>query len=231
MRLHWNGCGLLLHEFCHLIHQFALPNGLENDSVIEAFDAATKSHLYDNTLRRDWAGLECEEDMSYCMVNHKEFFAEISVTLLADAYHHLDLENNTRLEACSPPLMAPTVAERVRSKGYNIMRIDSDSVHASEHLLTPLTGSEQSLKRVATKIRWPIAGSIIQAWQRLSRRDSDVKATIPHCNKFYPFTKGQFEKHDPDLYAKFTDLWTQIGAWHDEATEKPCLRLRSCWPK
>jgi len=51
MRLHWNGCGLLLHEFCHLIHQFTLPNGLENETVIVAFETATKSGLYDNTLR------------------------------------------------------------------------------------------------------------------------------------------------------------------------------------
>ena len=28
MRLHWNGCGLLLHELCHLIHQLALVQGL-----------------------------------------------------------------------------------------------------------------------------------------------------------------------------------------------------------
>lgn len=51
MRLHWNGCGLLLHEFCHLIHQFALPDGLENATVIDAFEKATNSGLYDNTLR------------------------------------------------------------------------------------------------------------------------------------------------------------------------------------
>lgn len=51
MRLHWQGSGLLLHELCHLIHQFTLPNGLENATVIEAFDKATKSGLYDRTLR------------------------------------------------------------------------------------------------------------------------------------------------------------------------------------
>lgn len=51
MRLHWNGCGLLLHEFCHLIHQFTLTDGLENETVIEAFETATKSGLYDNVPR------------------------------------------------------------------------------------------------------------------------------------------------------------------------------------
>jgi hypothetical protein len=51
MRLHWQGSGLLLHELCHLIHQFTLPNGLENATVIEAFERATKGGLYDRTLR------------------------------------------------------------------------------------------------------------------------------------------------------------------------------------
>lgn len=46
-----------------MIHQLTLPDGLENSTVIDAFEMATKSGLYDNTLRRDWAGLDCEEDM------------------------------------------------------------------------------------------------------------------------------------------------------------------------
>jgi hypothetical protein len=51
MRLHWNGCGLLLHEFCHLIHQFTLVDSLENATVIKAFESATNSGLYDSVLR------------------------------------------------------------------------------------------------------------------------------------------------------------------------------------
>ena len=63
MRLHWNGCGLLLHELCHLIHQFAVPNGLANSKIIDLYHSAKESGLYDEVLRRDWAGLEEETDM------------------------------------------------------------------------------------------------------------------------------------------------------------------------
>ena len=98
MRLHWNGCGLLLHEYCHLIHQCCLPppatstsspsqspptsptsmspslstgidldnnadNGLYNITVINAYETAKRSNLYDNVLRRDWAGKMEDYDM------------------------------------------------------------------------------------------------------------------------------------------------------------------------
>ena len=89
MRLHWNGCGLLLHEYCHLIHQCCLPspssaslspttslqlatgltdhdsidNGLYNATVIDAYETAKRSKLYDNVLRRDWAGKKEDYDM------------------------------------------------------------------------------------------------------------------------------------------------------------------------
>ena len=89
MRLHWNGCGLLLHEYCHLIHQCCLPspqspasslpislpvstglyldsannNGLYNVTVINSYETAKRSNLYDNVLRRDWAGKNEDYDM------------------------------------------------------------------------------------------------------------------------------------------------------------------------
>jgi hypothetical protein len=232
MRLHWNGCGLLLHEFCHLIHQFTLVDSLENATVIRAFESATNSGLYDSVLRRDWAALDCEEDMAYCMVNHKEFFSEMSVTFLADAYHELDHGEKTKLEACSPPLMAPTVVERVRSKGYTVIHLEEVSVR-SDISLTPLLESKQSLDKVARRVQWPIMNSMRGVWQLLlSRRDSDVMQTkVSHCNKFYPFTKGQFKNHDPDLFAVYNDLWAQVATWNDEEKEKPCMRLCSCWQK
>lgn len=70
MRLHWNGCGLILHEICHLIHQFTLPGGLNNDTIRVAFAYAQQSGLYDNVLRRDWAGKDVDCDMAYCMVSN-----------------------------------------------------------------------------------------------------------------------------------------------------------------
>jgi hypothetical protein len=61
MRLHWNGCGLLLHELCHLIHQFCL--GLDDQRVQRLYEQAEKSKIYDQTLRRDWAGMKEDYDM------------------------------------------------------------------------------------------------------------------------------------------------------------------------
>lgn len=63
MRLHWNGCGLLLHELCHLIHQFALVQGLENPTVQHWYHVARQSGLYEHCLRRDWAGQDEDYDM------------------------------------------------------------------------------------------------------------------------------------------------------------------------
>ena len=50
-RLHWNGCGLILHELCHLIHQLLLPDGLENYQIKEAYEIAMRSGKYENVLR------------------------------------------------------------------------------------------------------------------------------------------------------------------------------------
>lgn len=164
-------------------------------------------------------------------MNHKEFFSELSVTFLADAYHEYD-EAEMRMEECSPPLMAPSVVERVRSKGYDLISVD-DRLVPSDRSLEPLLKSESSVDHVANKVQRPVVDSFYGVWQLLNRRDSELNWTrFSHCNKFYPFTKGQLKHHDPDLFAVYTDLWTQIGAWRDDKKENPCLRLiRNCWPK
>lgn len=61
MRLHWNGAGLLLHEFCHLIHQFCL--GLDDAKVMDLYHKANDSGKYNQVPRRDWAGCEQTHDM------------------------------------------------------------------------------------------------------------------------------------------------------------------------
>ncbi len=50
-RDHWNGCGMLLHEFCHLIHQLVLPDGLDNIDVKNMYDCAMRSRIYDEVIR------------------------------------------------------------------------------------------------------------------------------------------------------------------------------------
>jgi hypothetical protein len=65
MRLHWNGCGLIMHELCHLIHQQVLPGGLENADVVDAYTSARNLGIYDTVLRRDWAGKDLDCDLAY----------------------------------------------------------------------------------------------------------------------------------------------------------------------
>ena len=50
-RNHWNGCGLLLHEYCHLIHQLVLNHGLDNHDVISMYKQAMESDKYEDVLR------------------------------------------------------------------------------------------------------------------------------------------------------------------------------------
>ena len=128
MRQHWNGCGLLLHEFCHVIHQHVL--GLQNQRVIDLYHDAQRSGRYERALRRDWAGKDVDYDMHYAMVDHKEFFAEMSVTFWSKGYRDLDQPSDTsQMEQCSPPIIEPNVRKRL-SKSY------------SGRLLEPITPGE-----------------------------------------------------------------------------------------
>jgi len=115
-RLHYNGAGLILHEYCHLIHQLVLPNGLDNARIVKLYDTMRKSGKYNNVHRRDWAGMDTERDMHYCTVNYKEMWAELSVTYLANGYGDIGVTcnaSNAAMREFSPPFMSPDVIERV----------------------------------------------------------------------------------------------------------------------
>lgn len=166
--------------------------------------------------------------LAYCMVNHKEFFSEMSVTYLSDGYRELDEEDNKRMDLCSPPLMAPGVVQRVRSNQHRVVPIDGVAFPSDESRHR-LVQSERSFDEEVAKVQSenPIAGVL----KLFSRRNlGSIKSRVTHCNKFYPFTKGQLQKHDPELYAVFEILWEQIASWQDEDDERPCVRFRKCWP-
>ncbi len=187
-RQHWNGCGLLLHEFCHLIHQCVVQDGLENEMVIGAFGKALESGLYDDVLRRDWAFcLEGEDrDAAYATINHKEFFSELSVAFLSRGYDAClsssgsDFNLVTKMEDCSPPMMSPEVIERMR-RGNHIL-------HAPRY-----------------------SGNLLIQFFILITSRSDKG----HCNKFYPFTHAQMKSFDPCTYVIFQKIWCEIAEWRD----------------
>jgi len=177
MRLHYNGSGLLLHELCHIIHQKVLPGGLANAMVAEIHQIAKESDKYRKVLRRDWALKDVDTDMAYCLVNHKEFFAEISVAYLADFYHNVNGVGTTIMAKCSPPFVSPDVIERIRQEtleGY--------------------------------KFSWT------NKCRPIGRSDSVI---LPHCSKFFPFTKGQLRRYDPRVFKCFMKLWEFIEGWED----------------
>jgi hypothetical protein len=225
MRLHWNGCGLLLHEFCHLIHQFCL--GLDHPVVERLYVEAYKSGRYDKILRRDWAGKDVDFDMAYGMVDFKEFFAEMSVAYLSNGYHDLDRANKAVMEACCPPLLEPNVTKRIlrnHDLEDNPYRDESDNADSFWSSLFRKDGSLFLLRGSVPKLRM-----IDPIWQEaaIGRGCRDI---IP-CNKFYPFTRGQLRQHDPELYIAMRNLWSEIVMYDDPEEELSCcLKLAILLP-
>ena len=195
MRLHWNGCGLMLHELCHLIHQHALSEGLENAQVKQAFTTAGKSDLYEQVLRRDWAGKDVDCDMAYAIVDHREFFAEMSVAYWSRAYHELDRENHSKMEKTSPPILETAVKARAAKQG--IVTTDSSFRGGVLERLLSIGGR--------TRTKWP------------------------HCNKFYPFTRGQLQRYDRQTFQAIDCLWNEISMWEDPYMfgQRDCCT--GCW--
>lgn len=109
-----------------MIHQHVL--GLQNQRIIDLYQDARRNGRYERTLRRDWAGKKVDYDMHYCMVDHKEFFAEMSVTFWARGYKQLDRADTRQLETCSPPLVEPLVRQRFRNYHGRLL----DPIPASE---------------------------------------------------------------------------------------------------
>ena len=82
--------------------------------VVETYKFAIESGKYENVFRRDWALKEKETDLAYCTINHKEFFAEISVSYLSDFYHDVvGSEMIVGITECSPPFVSPIIFGRM----------------------------------------------------------------------------------------------------------------------
>ena len=191
MRWHWNGCGLMLHELCHIIHQFCF--GLDNRVIEDAYEEAKNSGRYDTTLRRDWAGSkQGDTDMAYALVNPKEFFAELSVAYWSQGYDKIVRKDATTMSESSPPFTAPNVIARLDPNNYQI----------------------------ATKALFLKVSPFCRPRFRLP----------PHCNKFHPFTRGQFQHMDPGLFEIFHKLWQDIEVWQDDEEIQWCGRHNRCWP-
>lgn len=195
MRAHWNGCGLLLHELCHLIHQSVF--GLECHVIQRLYQTALTSQLYDHVLRRDWMHRATgATDQAYATLDHKEFFAEMSVTYWATGYTELDEADCNDIHACSPPIM--------------------------EHMesLDARLGDKESLWTVAW--RW---------WLDVCSVPSATYTSLKHCNKFYPFTRGQLKTYDVALERAMALLWQQVAQWKDKGDFNCGRECSGCWQR
>jgi hypothetical protein len=135
------------------------------------------------------------------MVDQKEFFAEMSVSFFSNGYHKLSKADKTIMESCSPPLLQPDVFVRVL-RNYGIK--------------DPLERPEESICSFLLYSRRqpkPKLGHVDPIFQE--RAISTGCRAIVHCNKFYPFTRGQLKHNDPDLFRAMQELWREIACWED----------------
>lgn len=228
-RLHWNGCGLILHEFCHLIHNMVLPNGLDNKLVSDVYERTLSKGKYDKIIRRDWAGRNIDCDKAYAMVNRMEFFAEMSVTYLSYNYPELD-EKEIKMSECSPPFLAPNIIEEFQNK-YNNEKNSLNPSISKEDLIRLCGENADVMKEVADHAdKKKILKICLETLSNLTTRriKRNRSRRMPHCNKFYPFTRGQLKAYDPDLLDCLTDIWKLILDWEDEHADDVKCGFFSC---
>lgn len=253
-RLHWNGCGIILHEICHLIHQFVLNDGLANTYVKELYQNANLSRKYLNVLRRDWAGRDIDRDKAYAMLNHKEFFAEMSVAYLCKSFRNLDkISLACDMIVASPPFASPTALAALQKKHgvaatahlriYD--RLDSDSDYCDdEHdncnndSVSPrceslgLTETKQKYSGIRM-LEQMVLACLIKKRHAVSventiSSNTDGGPSLAHCNKFYPFTSGQLATSDPELFDGLSHLWNAISEWEDIESTKEDNAPKDC---
>jgi hypothetical protein len=130
----------------------------------------------------------------------KEFFAEISVSFWSNNYPELDNADYSDIDQCSPPILEPTVLARQQLDGSG----------RPEQLIGPD-------RRPSEGFSWLL--SVIEYCKR----------RCLHCNKFYPFTKGQLRSFDPNSYKAIDSLWRQIAQWDDPYRVPICSKPIGCW--
>jgi len=234
-RLHWNGCGLLLHEFCHLIHQFVVYDGLNNqgmnsNSIFSCVDAHHNPFLYfaidimrlykilkcskkyERVPRRDWGGRTVEHDFAYALVNYKEFFAEMSVSFLASKCESFtrNVSSPTFLvhspRLCSPSVYLSVIKRHGIGASVHLRPLDEDdNLSSSEGSINRTSGLNMRSKSVVHRL--------FPCLER-KRMNSLLHANQSFCNKFFPFTRQQLKSYDYNLFLGMETLWLEIERWN-----------------
>jgi len=219
--LHWNGCGLMLHEFCHLIHNVVLPDGLDNKLVIDVYEQTLSKGKYEKTIRRDWAGRKIDYDKAYALVNRMEFFAEMSVTYFSQSYPELN-NKDMEMSKCCPPFLHPKIIEEYHKK------------FCEQSFKGNSTITKGDLKRLCGKHFLNDNDDDNNLWEAFLKALSNIggcrntSQRMPHCNKFYPFTRGQLKEFDPELFDSLTNIWSHILDWEDDCKDDIDCKFLSC---
>ena len=140
----------------------------------------------------------------------QEFFAEMSVTYLSNGYRKLDKADKAVMESCCPPLIEPNVTDRFLRK-YGV----GDPIDRDGHCCKLLASQPSPKMRIVNP-----------ELQETALQRSCLG--LHHCNKFYPFTRGQLKHHDHVVYEAMKDLWHEITLWDDEEDDRVCTKYLSC---
>ena len=124
------------------------------------------------------------------------------------------------MEDCCPILLHPIVVERVMTK-YGFENNQDAMMEPRNPNNNPFLGlwllllnhsnkNKQGNYRHHQKPKIRMINPVIQE-TAISRRCLDTK----HCNKFYPFTRGQLKAYDFDTYQAFQQLYEEMVMWDD----------------
>lgn len=216
----------MLHELCHLIHNLVLPDGLDNALVEQVYKRTVSIGKYKKIIRRDWAGRDIDYDQAYALVNHMELFAEISVAYLSCNYSELD-QKEMEMKDCSPPIQSQDIVKAIEKKMNN--EKDSENPFMTKEEWTRLCGDIEIINK-SKGSRERGSDGFVEMIQRIFHVFSNDRRqrNIPHCNKFYPFTRGQLRVYDPGLFASFTKIWNIVRDWEDEWSEERKCKVFTC---
>ena len=149
----------------------------------------------------------------------------MSVTYLSDNYHELDEEDKTCIERCSPPCLEPAVLERLQQKKLAMTPTDA------RVLAMGIPQRQLSSETFGKADTCPL--KVVRFLSHCCRPKVAIlpRSPLPHCNKFYPFTRGQLKLHDINTYLSINELWREIELWDDPFDHRLCRRgFTQCFP-
>jgi len=220
-------------------------------------DWAGKTTNISNTnvnTRKETIDQPADFDLAYAMVDKKEFFAEISVAFLCNGYHALNKANPNDMKDCSPPLLNPDVTERVLAQLQYNTKTKTKTVPTTGNCYYQNNNDSKTDDEDSLSCFLPIINQLVKKMSIVLRRqqrathNNHLRMVDPvfqedamsrnciqnyHCNKFYPFTRGQLKYYDPDLFCDIRNLWKEISMGEDpygSIRTKNRLRRSRCCP-